>query len=329
MLTISSPPVTDLEIELRAKSIREAIEAHRKQTPTTPPAERWTGVLVYPSTVARSHVVRMGRTLAQRLTESGVARDVGDRRSAQRRHARCHARTRARPATTCRSKSTAGNARPSGPTSIHPDIWRPFWIKDLSTLESELRRNARDKYSYRELKDFADRIRDRLKQSHYVAQIDMVGNQDEQVWLSYSGQRLNQFGITPLSIVDRVQERNINIPGGQVELPDQNVVVRPTGEYTSAAEIGQHGAGRVLRRLPALPARPGGGHARVRRPGQRDELPHDQGPAGAITSSDGVERVADRRRTRCRTTTTCRPAARSRSPCARSRARTSPTTTAT
>ena len=78
-----------------------------------------------------------------------------------------------------------------------------------------------------------------MKQSHYVAQIDMVGNQDEQVWLSYSGQRLNQFGITPLSIVDHVQERNINIPGGQVELPDQNVVVRPTGEYTSAAEIGQ------------------------------------------------------------------------------------------
>ena len=107
------------------------------------------------------------------------------------------------------------------------------------TLENELRRNARDKYSYRELKDFADRIRDRLKQSPYVAQIDMVGVQDERVWLSYSGQRLNQFGITPLSIVDRIQERNINIPGGQVELPDQNVVVRPTGEYTSAAEIGQ------------------------------------------------------------------------------------------
>jgi hypothetical protein len=58
---------------------------------------------------------------------------------------------------------------------VRSDVWRPFWIKDLSTLQSELRCNARDKYSYRELKDFADRIRDRLKQSHYVAQIDMVG----------------------------------------------------------------------------------------------------------------------------------------------------------
>src|ERR1700736_2189245 len=113
-----------------------------------------------------------------------------------------------------------------GSGEFDPDVWTPFWIKNPSALESELRKNARDKYSYRELKNFADRIRDRLKQSHYVAQIDMVGNQDEQVWLSYSGQRLNQFGITPLSIIDPWQERNINIPGGQSELPDQNVVFR-------------------------------------------------------------------------------------------------------
>src|SRR4029079_14699468 len=56
--------------------IREAVEAHRTHTPTTAPSEEWTGVLVYPSTVARSYVVRMGQTLAQTLSETGVARDV-------------------------------------------------------------------------------------------------------------------------------------------------------------------------------------------------------------------------------------------------------------
>src|ERR1700693_721659 len=34
MLTLSSPPVSDLELALRAKSIREAIQTHRKHTPT-------------------------------------------------------------------------------------------------------------------------------------------------------------------------------------------------------------------------------------------------------------------------------------------------------
>lgn len=238
MLTITSPPVSDLEIRLRARSIREAIEAHRKQTPTTMPAERWTGVLVYPSTVARSYVVRMGQTLAQGLTEAGVARDVAiiEAPSAGMLDVTLNpGKTR----DDLQKQIDRWERQAVGADEFDPDVWKPFWIQDLSNLEKELPANARDKYTYRELKDFADRIRDRLKQSHYVAQIDMVGNQDEQVWLSFSGQRLNQFGITPLSIVDHVQERNINTPGGQIDLPDQNVVVRPTGEYTSADQIGQ------------------------------------------------------------------------------------------
>jgi multidrug efflux pump subunit AcrB len=241
MLTISSPPVSDLEIQLRARAIREVIEAHRtsQATPTTsrPAGERWTAVLVYPGTVARSHVVRLGRTLAQSLTETGVARDV----------AIVEAPSAGILDVTLNPGKTGEDLQQQvgrwerqnvGVDEFNPDVWRPFWVRDLDGLEHELRRNARDKYTYRELKDFADRIRDRLKQSHYVAQIDLVGNQDERVWLAYSGHRLNQFGVTPLSIIDRVQERNINIPGGKVELPDQNVVVRPTGEYTSADQIG-------------------------------------------------------------------------------------------
>jgi hypothetical protein len=74
-----------------------------------------------------------------------------------------------------------------GPDQYQPDIWRPFWIRDLDNLESELRASAQDRYSYRELRSFAEQIRDRLKQSPFIAQIDMVGVQDERVWLSYSG----------------------------------------------------------------------------------------------------------------------------------------------
>lgn len=238
MLTLSSPPVSDLEIQLRARSIREALEAHRNQAPTISPAERWTGVLVYPSTVARSYVVRMGQTLAERLAEAGITRDIAivEAPSAGMLDVTLNpGKTR----DDLQKVIDLWERQTTGAGEFHPDVWQPFWIQDLSNLGKELRTHARDKYSYRELKDFADRIRDRLKQSPYVAQIDMVGNQDEHVWLSYSGQRLNQFNITPLSIVSRIQERNINTPGGQVELPDQNVVVRPTGEYTSAGEIGQ------------------------------------------------------------------------------------------
>ncbi len=237
MLTISSPPVTDLELRLRAKSIREAIESRRRQTLAAVPSDRWVGVLVYPSAVSRSHVLRTGRTLAQRLLESGVASQtelIEAPSAGMLDLALAPGKTEA----DVHLVTAQWEREVGGPDQYQPDIWRPFWIRDLDKLEGELRTSAQDKYSYRELRSFADQIRDRLKQSPLVAQIDMVGVQDERVWLSYSGQRLNQFGIAPQTIVDRVHDRNINMTGGTVELPDQRVVVRPTGAYTSASEIG-------------------------------------------------------------------------------------------
>lgn len=236
MLTISSPPITDLEIRLRARDIREALEAHRSRAAAV--GERWAGVLVYPSTVARSHVLRLGRTLSERLTESGVASDAAliEAPSAGMLDV---VLAPGKSEADLRAVTAQWERESGGPDRYQPDIWRPFWIQNLSDLEKDLRSSSKDKYTYRELKSFADRIRDRLKQSPLVAQIDLVGVQDERVWLSYSGQRLNQFGIAPQTIVDRVHDRNINMPGGTVELPDQRVVVRPTGEYTSASEIGE------------------------------------------------------------------------------------------
>src|SRR6185436_11909424 len=120
---------------------------------------------VYPSTVARSYVVRMGQTLAQRVTEAGVARDVAiiEAPGAGMLDVTLNpGKTRA----DLQKEIDHWERQAVGSNEFDPDVWRPFWIQDLGTLKTELRHNARDKYSYRELKDFADRIRDRLKQSH-------------------------------------------------------------------------------------------------------------------------------------------------------------------
>jgi AcrB/AcrD/AcrF family len=161
MLTISSPPLTDLEIQLRARSIRDAILAHRQQSPATTPGERWTGVLVYPDTVARPHVLRTGRTLGQRLTESGVARDLAIVEAPSAGMLDVTLNPGKTPADLLRV-TQQWEREMVGTGQYHPDIWPGFWVRSLDDLESTLRQNARDKYTYRELKDFSDRIRDRL-----------------------------------------------------------------------------------------------------------------------------------------------------------------------
>jgi len=236
MLTISSPPVSDLEIDLRARSIRQAVEQARAERPAEFRDRRCTGVLVYPNTVARSYVMRIGRTLLQRLTEMGIVRD---------------GRVLEAPGTGCLDvqllKSPLDLERgfrewkqqfiASGES--HPDLWGEFFITDLDQLPTELRRAAKDKYTYRELQDMAETIQDHIKQYPTVGQVELIGTQNEQIKLFYSGQRFNQFGIRPADIIGRLRARNINLPGGKVELSDQSIVVQPSGEFRSEQEIGQ------------------------------------------------------------------------------------------
>jgi multidrug efflux pump subunit AcrB len=255
LLTISSPPVSDLEIELRARSIRAALEPsvrtrsvsdgpstmgwvpwRRDASPCHPGRNRRiTGVLVYPDTVARSSVLRIGRNLLRRLTEAGLARD---------------GRIVEAPSTACidfqltgsladlRQASESWQQQALAGGQWHPDVWPGFFIADLDELPRRLRASARGKYTYRELREMADLIRDRLQRFPTVAQVDQIGVQEEQITLSYSGQRFTQFGLRPDFIISRLRERNINLPGGRLDLPQRNLVVQPSGEFKSEQEIG-------------------------------------------------------------------------------------------
>ena len=235
MLTISSPPVSDLEVEVRARSILAMLEPARAACSPEFREDRLSGVLVYPNTIARGAVLRIGHTILQHLTEKGVARD---------------GRILEAPGTGCIDfQLTAGlpelirvlqawqrDTQAAG--QWHPDVWPGFFVRDLDQLPRLLRANAREKYTYRELRNFADLIQDRLKRFPSIAKIEQIGAQNEQVTLSYSGQRFTQFGIRPDFVVSRLRQRNINLPGGRVELPNQNIVVQPSGEFKSQQEIG-------------------------------------------------------------------------------------------
>ncbi len=235
MLTVSSPPVSGLEIELRARSIREVLAAARAACAPALAENRVSGVLVYPTTVARDHVLRLGHGLLQRLTESGVARD---------------GRILEAPGTGLVDFQLAADEddldrevkawlAESDTFGWHPDVWPPFLVKDLDELPLYLGFVARDKYTYGELRGFAERIRDRLRSCPTVGKVELIGAQEEEVSLFYSGPRLDQIGLRPEAVVEALQGRNTNLPGGRIDLPGQNIMVEPSGAFRSERELGE------------------------------------------------------------------------------------------
>jgi len=75
MLTLSSPPVSEFEVERRAELIAQTIKDARAARPADLAKPRYSAVLVHPSTLSPAFVERAGRSLLERLTERGLIED--------------------------------------------------------------------------------------------------------------------------------------------------------------------------------------------------------------------------------------------------------------
>jgi multidrug efflux pump subunit AcrB len=123
-------------------------------------------------------------------------------------------------------------------SELHPDLWRPFVVRDPGQMEARLAAAAGDRYSYRELKDHADLIKRTLLAVPVVAKVEASGVLPEQVYLDYSQERLASYGIRTSQLSDILEARNITLPGGVLEVGDKNMRIDPSGEFTSEQEIG-------------------------------------------------------------------------------------------
>jgi multidrug efflux pump subunit AcrB len=123
-------------------------------------------------------------------------------------------------------------------SEIHPDAWKPIFIRDPIETNTKLAAVAGDKYSYRELDDYTDLISRSLQGAPEVAKIDRKGVLPEQIYLDYSQERLASYGLQPSNLKDILGARNITLPGGQIEVDATSVQIDPSGKFTNPQQIG-------------------------------------------------------------------------------------------
>jgi multidrug efflux pump len=92
-------------------------------------------------------------------------------------------------------------------------------------------------YSYAELREVADEVRDELLHIDDVAKVDIVGAQEERVFVEYNNARLSEFGLSPQQLVGMLQNRNIIIPGGDIIVGNERIVLEPSGNFESVADL--------------------------------------------------------------------------------------------
>ncbi len=94
-----------------------------------------------------------------------------------------------------------------------------------------------DGFSFAELKDVADDARNRLLLLDNVAKVEILGDQQEAIYVEYSNARLRELGVSPQQLRSALQSMNILSSGGDVRIGRERITLEPTGNFESLDEI--------------------------------------------------------------------------------------------
>ena len=94
-----------------------------------------------------------------------------------------------------------------------------------------------DGFSYRELKDEADDLRDELLKLKGVGKVERWGVQDERIFVDFSNSRMASAGVGPFALAQMIDSQNTLQPSGSSMVGPERIVIEPTGEFKGVEDI--------------------------------------------------------------------------------------------
>jgi multidrug efflux pump subunit AcrB len=92
-------------------------------------------------------------------------------------------------------------------------------------------------FSYREMKDVAESFRKKLYQLSGVAKIDLLGSQDERVWLEIDTGKLASVGVQLDALIKDLRAQNIILPSGSIDANGTRVLLETSGDFPNVRAI--------------------------------------------------------------------------------------------
>jgi multidrug efflux pump len=113
----------------------------------------------------------------------------------------------------------------------------PIFNDEYGDVYSLLYAVKGDGIGHGELSDISEDIKRRLLKAPYVKKVDLLGKQEQKVYVEFSHQRLAALGITPLAIAESLKSQNAMMPAGSIDTSQDRVFVRVSGQFTNLDDI--------------------------------------------------------------------------------------------
>ncbi|MEH6567761.1 MAG: efflux RND transporter permease subunit [Halioglobus sp.] len=157
----------------------------------------------------------------------------------------------------------------AGESVVTVEIKSEYWSETLPQVWDELRRKIRDVqpslppgvgeaiisddfgdvfgfqlailgdgYSYAQLEKYAKDIKKELSLVEGVARVDHWGLQERVIYLDVAESQLAELGLSDSSIENTLQQQNMVVDAGSVDVQNKRYRIAPTGEFRSPQDIG-------------------------------------------------------------------------------------------
>lgn len=119
------------------------------------------------------------------------------------------------------------------PSNVKPQL-KDDGIGDVYGIVVGITSNG---FSYAEVKEYADDIKDELIKIPEAAKVSIGGLQEERIFVEFDNARLKEYDLSSSQLQNFIASTNILSAGGSVTVGDESIILEPTGNFNSVEDI--------------------------------------------------------------------------------------------
>ena len=121
--------------------------------------------------------------------------------------------------------------------NLPPGAQGPFFNDEFGDTFGNIYALSGDGFSYAQMKDYADRLKLEMLRVPNVAKIDLIGLQDEKIYIELSNSKLATLGVSFGEVQRILETQNAVTPAGSFETGSDRIYLRTTGAFDSVDAV--------------------------------------------------------------------------------------------
>ena len=122
-------------------------------------------------------------------------------------------------------------------SSFPEGVYGPYYNDRFGDVFGNIYAFTTDGLSMRQLRSYVEEIRTQILTIPEVGKVELIGAQDEVIYLEFSTRQVAALGLDTEAIIKSLQEQNAITPSGVIEAGAERISVRVSGHFASEDDL--------------------------------------------------------------------------------------------